>query len=100
MRANELPKKSYLLAADLLAAVAPRFPHNRSMSEKKSERKCFFAGLFQLTLRHTGAAAASGLPAANNSCAWCACSRRAGSWPAGHQVKRPFDKRFCASQNP
>jgi hypothetical protein len=35
------------------------------MPEKKSERKHFF----QLTFRHTGAAAKSGLPAANNNCA-------------------------------
>ena len=65
MRRDELPQKSELFAVEGLPAVTPRFRHNRSMPEKKSERKHFF----QLTFRHTGAAAKSGLPAANNNCA-------------------------------
>ena len=34
-------RKSKLLAIDLVSAVAPRLRHNRSMPERKSERKCF-----------------------------------------------------------
>jgi hypothetical protein len=41
MRSNELPQKRHLLAGNLLAAVAPRFPHGHSMPEKKAERKSF-----------------------------------------------------------
>jgi hypothetical protein len=41
MRRDELPQKSELLSVDGLPAVAPRFRHNRSMPEKKSERKLF-----------------------------------------------------------
>src|SRR5689334_24579204 len=41
MRPNELFQKGDLLAGDLLAPVAPRFRHNRSMPEQKSERKGF-----------------------------------------------------------
>src|SRR5919109_624677 len=41
MRPNELLQKRNLLAVDLLSAVAPRLRHNRSMSQKKSERKYF-----------------------------------------------------------
>src|SRR6266545_644522 len=99
MRPNELPQENDLLATDLLAPVAPCFRHNRSMPEKKAERKSFVVA-FQLTLRQTGAAAVSGLPADNSNCAWCASSRRAGSLPLGHHTNRPCDRRFCASQNP
>src|SRR5512133_921792 len=41
MRPNELSQKGNLLAGDLLPAVEPRFRHNRSMPEEKSERKGF-----------------------------------------------------------
>jgi hypothetical protein len=41
MRRDELSQENNLLATDLLAAGAPRFPHNRSMTGKKSERKGF-----------------------------------------------------------
>jgi hypothetical protein len=93
MRPNELPQENNLLATDLLSAVAPRFRHNRSMPEMKSERKSFVE-IFQLTLRHTGAAAVSGLPAANSNWAWCASSRRAGSLPLGHHTNRPCERRL------
>ena len=66
MRRDELSQENDLLTADLLAAVAPRFPHNRSMTGKETERKGFVL-FFQLTLRHTGAASVSGLPAANSN---------------------------------
>jgi hypothetical protein len=39
MRPDELHEESDLLTANLLPAVAPRFSHNRSMPEKKAERK-------------------------------------------------------------
>jgi hypothetical protein len=65
------------------------------MPEKKSERKHFL----QLTFRHTGAAAKSGLPAANNNCAWCACTSRAVS-PSGHHRNLPFDSLLVANQKP
>src|ERR1039457_922210 len=100
MRRDELSQENNLLATDLLAAVAPRFPHNRSMTGKKPERKGFVFNFFQLTLRHTGAASVSGLPAANRRCAWWGSSRRAASFPLGHHTNRPFERRFCASQNP
>src|SRR5262245_7048678 len=48
MGANELPQELYLVAADLLSAVAPRLPHDRSMTERKSERKYVVAVLFNL----------------------------------------------------
>jgi len=41
MRPNEFLQKRNLLAVDLLSAVAPRLHHNRSMTQKKSERKYF-----------------------------------------------------------
>src|ERR1035437_5398160 len=46
MSPNELPQESKLLATDLLSAVATCFRHNRSMPEKKAERKCFVATIF------------------------------------------------------
>src|SRR5215468_759717 len=48
MGANELLQERYLVAADLLAAVAPPLPHDRSMTERKSERKYFVAEPFNL----------------------------------------------------
>ena len=52
------------------------------------------------TCRHTGGSSASGFAAASSNCAWCARRVRAGSEPLGHHLKRPFDSRFVASQNP
>src|ERR1035441_6243133 len=46
MRPNELSQESDLLAADLLPAVPPGFRHNRSMPEKKAERKNFVSIIF------------------------------------------------------
>src|SRR5438477_859155 len=46
MRLNELSQKRNLLAGDLLPAIAPRFRHNCSMPEEKSERKGFVSAHF------------------------------------------------------
>src|SRR6266852_5504459 len=55
MRPIELSQEGKLLAADLLPTVAPGFRHNRSMPEKKSERKgfvlTFFSSLFATPAR-------------------------------------------------
>jgi len=56
--------------------------------------------VYALTRRHSGGASASGFPAANSNCAWCARNVRAGSFPVGHQRNRPLDNRFVASQKP
>ena len=51
----------------------PRYLHSvgirRSMPKLNLERKCQRDIFYALTRRHTGAAAASGLPAASSNCA-------------------------------
>ena len=81
--------------------VLPRYLHSvgilRSVCQKQIRNVSVF---YELTLRHTGAASVSGLPATRSNCAWCARSVFAGTAPVGHHLKRPFDNRFVASQNP
>ena len=79
----------------------PRYLHSAGILRSVCQNRNRNASLFyELTLRHTGAASVSGLPATRSNCAWCARSVFAGVAPVGHHLKRPFDNRFVASQNP
>src|SRR5215470_20387152 len=62
MGANELLQERYLVAADLLATVAPRLPHDRSMTERKSERKYFVAEPFNSPCAIPGRPQSPGCP--------------------------------------
>src|SRR5205823_886520 len=98
MCGDELANKYDVFRCDDSAPVSPFDWHlGISLPESKPERKSFF---YELTLRHTGAASVSGLPAARSNCAWWACSVLAGVAPVGRHLKRPFDNRFVAIQNP
>ena len=84
--------------------VRPRYLHSGILFAVWQSRNWNARGLayffYALTCRHTGGASASGFAAASSNCAWCARRVRAGSEPLGHHLKRPFDSRFVASQNP
>src|SRR5579872_1571553 len=101
---DQFPDEDDVFRRNDAPAVFPLGFHlSRIVRENFLERKPFsgFSPFrLQLTARHTGAALVSGFPAASNSWAWCACKLRVASWPVGHQRKRPFDRRFCATQNP
>jgi hypothetical protein len=89
-----------LFSRNSAAPVSPFRHSSSSVAESKLERKGVGVFFYALTCRHTGGASASGLAAASSNCAWCARRVRAGSEPLGHHLKRPFDSRFVASQNP
>src|ERR1700722_1906159 len=97
MRRDESANKDDIFRCNGSAPISPLGWHLAiSLPELKPERKSFY----EVTLRHTGAASVSGLPATRSNCAWWARSVFAGSAPVGHHLKRPFDNRFVASQNP
>src|SRR5215472_657505 len=103
MCCDERANKQNVFRGNDSAPISPLGWHLAiSLPEAEPERKSFFMNsrVYALTLRHTGAASVSGLPAARSNCAWCARSVFAGFASVGHHLKRPFDKRFVASQNP
>src|SRR5215471_18712272 len=98
MGANELLQECYLIAADLLAAIAPCLPHDRSMTERKSERKYFVAEPFNLPCAIPGrpqspgcppptAAVPGGLPAAGQTHYRSATTRTSPSKAASAPAK-------------
>src|ERR1022692_1564975 len=66
MICDELPDEEDLFAGNVPAPIAMCSHLIRSVPESVTERKL---KMHQLTLRHTGAASMSGLPAASNTCA-------------------------------
>jgi hypothetical protein len=94
---DKLAQESNVVLCDDAATIGIRDRHAISVPEFDLERKhilLFMVPDQALTRRHSGAASASGFPAAISNCAWCALSTRAGSSPVGHQRNRPFDNRL------